>query len=595
MAALIGGQVKNTGTISVPMGKVGLGSGEAATLDVSGDGFLQVAVPTQAGGKAALIHQSGTISAAGGTVVLTAATARSAARNAINISGTIDAHSISGHTGSIVIGGGAGGSVRISGKLNTSGGKRYAGGSIAISGNKVKLAGTIKASGKTGGTAAITGTAAATLVGHIEATGNAGTGGMVTVTADHVALQGATVDVSGTAGGGTVLIGGNEHGAGPLANALTTTIDASSLIAADATLRGDGGTVVVWSDRATSFAGLITARGGPTGGDGGQTEVSSHGLLDYTGLATLTAPRGAAGTLLLDPYNVVISSGSTANESASGSTTVTYTPNGTSVINAATLNAQLATANVGITTGVAGSADAGNITVSAPLSWTSGAQLTLIAANAIAVNAPITLGGTTGAGLNLSANALAINAPITVDGAGGINLSYNTASSTNLSFGLTDSGFAGGLTYDNANGSIATNVVNGQVLWINSTPYALIYSMTQLAGLSGPSALAANLTSSTTYGGPVIASLNYTLEGLGHTISNLTISDSTPGNVSVGLVGFNTVNGTVRDIGLIGGSVSGTYTIGGLVGKNAGKITQTFSTGRGQRGYERRCRRVGRG
>ncbi len=47
-AALIGGQVTNTGTISVPMGRVGLGAGERATLDLSGDGFLQVAVPTQA-------------------------------------------------------------------------------------------------------------------------------------------------------------------------------------------------------------------------------------------------------------------------------------------------------------------------------------------------------------------------------------------------------------------------------------------------------------------------------------------------------------------------------------------------------------------
>ena len=35
-AALIGGEIKNSGLISVPMGKVGIGSGEAATLDVSG-------------------------------------------------------------------------------------------------------------------------------------------------------------------------------------------------------------------------------------------------------------------------------------------------------------------------------------------------------------------------------------------------------------------------------------------------------------------------------------------------------------------------------------------------------------------------------
>ena len=176
-AALIGGQVKNSGNISVPMGKVGLGSGEAATLDVSGDGFLQVAVPTEAGGKAALIQQSGTISANGGTVVLSAATARAAARNAINISGAIDAHSISGHTGSIVIGGGAGGTVNVSSTLNVSGGKRSAGGSVSISGNKVKVAGAVKASGKTGGSIAIAGTTKASVIGKLKAVGTNGTGG----------------------------------------------------------------------------------------------------------------------------------------------------------------------------------------------------------------------------------------------------------------------------------------------------------------------------------------------------------------------------------------------------------------------------------
>jgi filamentous hemagglutinin family protein len=45
-AALLGGTVSNAGRIIVPLGKVGLGSGESATLDFSGDGFLQVALPT---------------------------------------------------------------------------------------------------------------------------------------------------------------------------------------------------------------------------------------------------------------------------------------------------------------------------------------------------------------------------------------------------------------------------------------------------------------------------------------------------------------------------------------------------------------------
>ncbi|SFK09419.1 GLUG motif-containing protein [Methylocapsa palsarum] len=132
-AALIGGVVSNSGKILAPMGKVGLGSGETATLDFSGNGFLKVAAPTRSNGKEALVSNSGTIKADGGLVVIEAATAREAARNAVNISGLVQARSIGGHSGAIVIGGGAGGAVNVSGRLNVSGGQKYAGGPIAES------------------------------------------------------------------------------------------------------------------------------------------------------------------------------------------------------------------------------------------------------------------------------------------------------------------------------------------------------------------------------------------------------------------------------------------------------------------------------
>ena len=74
--ALMGGTVANSGYISVPLGKVAIGSGEVATLDFSGDGFLQVGVPTTAGGTTALIQNSGKIEANGGRIIISAATAR---------------------------------------------------------------------------------------------------------------------------------------------------------------------------------------------------------------------------------------------------------------------------------------------------------------------------------------------------------------------------------------------------------------------------------------------------------------------------------------------------------------------------------------
>jgi hypothetical protein len=310
-AALIGGTVKNDGMIAVSMGKVGLGSGEQATLDLSGDGFLQVAVPTADGseGTGALIENGGRISAEGGTVVMQAATARHAARHAINLSGTVEANSVSGRDGAIVIGGGEGGEVSLSGRLSSQ--------------------------------------------------SSSGTGGKVTVTGKSVALKGATVDASGATGGGTVRIGGDYKGQGALQRAATTTVDAASTIRAEATQSGDGGSIVVWSDDLTRFSGLITAMGAGSG-RGGDAEVSGKARLAYTGFANLSGP-GGFGTLLLDPYNITISSGPDSNVSgfsASGNN---------SVLNVTTLTNALAGANVAVTTGMGGS-QTGDIAVNSAIS-----------------------------------------------------------------------------------------------------------------------------------------------------------------------------------------------------------------------------------
>ena len=97
-AALIGGQVDNAGLIVVPVGKVALGSGTRATLDLAGDGFLQVAVPAAHDGG---ITMAGHISATGGSVLITAASALDAARNIVNLTGVSQASGVSGVNGSV--------------------------------------------------------------------------------------------------------------------------------------------------------------------------------------------------------------------------------------------------------------------------------------------------------------------------------------------------------------------------------------------------------------------------------------------------------------------------------------------------------------
>ncbi|MGG2305207.1 hypothetical protein ACE4Z6_27670, partial [Salmonella enterica] len=82
--------IANAGTITVPAGKVGLGSGQAITLDLNGDNFMAVTVPASVAGNGTLIDLAGSIKAAGGKVIVSAATAKALVRNVVNLSGTIN-------------------------------------------------------------------------------------------------------------------------------------------------------------------------------------------------------------------------------------------------------------------------------------------------------------------------------------------------------------------------------------------------------------------------------------------------------------------------------------------------------------------------
>lgn len=139
-----------------------------------------------------------------------------------------------------------------------------------------------------------------------DAASNSGVGGKVVVTGGEVALDGATIDVSGTDGGGEAYVGGGFQGNDPdVLNATYTTVDETTTLIADALITGNGGTVVVWSNESTSFAGTITARGGQQSGNGGLVEISGMALT-LTGMADTTAANGDTGWLLLDPLGIEV-------------------------------------------------------------------------------------------------------------------------------------------------------------------------------------------------------------------------------------------------------------------------------------------------
>ena len=295
-------------------------------------------------------------------------------RNAINIPGALSATSAHASGGSIILGGGPGGDVHASGRIAASGGGR--GGAIRITGHDVKLN-----------------------QAKVAANGKSGQGGAITITADkNVKLASTVVSANGETGGGAIRVGGDFHGTPDVPAARQVVVDAGSLLSANAGATGDGGTVVAWSNDYTSFAGSISARGGSTSGNGGSVEVSAnplnHGVLAYAGLADTRAPAGVTGSLLLDPFDITISAGATTNIATSGTTT--YTSSATpSVLNATQLGTQLNTSNVTVSTGAVGSPgpEAGNITITSGVTWTTANTLTLDAAGYIHIDTPIDASG----------------------------------------------------------------------------------------------------------------------------------------------------------------------------------------------------------
>ena len=149
--ALLGGSASNSGTISVPAGRVALASGEAITLDINGANFLQVAMPTS--GTTAAVTNSGTIT--GGRIELSIASAANAVRNVINMTGTLNADSATGSGGIIVLSASGAGTVSASGTLSARAtGPSGSGGLITLRGASLSTFGlsadTTAANGATG-------------------------------------------------------------------------------------------------------------------------------------------------------------------------------------------------------------------------------------------------------------------------------------------------------------------------------------------------------------------------------------------------------------------------------------------------------------
>jgi filamentous hemagglutinin family protein len=169
-AALVAPGVRNTGTITATLGKIGLASANSFALDFYGDRLIQLNVNDSIAGSVidvstgqplkSLVSNEGTLKANGGRVELTAVAARQVVDSVINNSGVVEANTIGTHNGMIVLEGATGESKPASAPTQT-----------------VKVSGTLSAAGKRKGT----------------------TGGTVEVTGENVELSGANINASGRA------------------------------------------------------------------------------------------------------------------------------------------------------------------------------------------------------------------------------------------------------------------------------------------------------------------------------------------------------------------------------------------------------------
>ena len=350
------------------------------------------------------------------------------------------------------------------------------------------------------------------------------------------------------------------------------------------------------------------ARGGANGGNGGFVETSSKRQLNFTGTVDTRAPKGAVGTLLLDPENYYINATGTAPISDPTA----------SAIAATTLVGLLNTSNVVLSTQSTG-ANAGDIFVQNTVAWTGDNSLTLSAHRNIQINDNVTISNVGAGSLILRADSqgsvtntgtvvfqqFTFGSRIDFTGSTGkVQIYYNPTSYTSPT-DYTPTGQGGG--------SRGVTVSSPGLF----TAYMLVNTANNLQDMQN------NLTGTYALGGDIIANPSHTpignsltpfngiLEGRNavtgqhHTIDGLSVFSSNGGlfgdigssgqvrnlhltnvnitpyfNQTIGAVaGSNKgVINSVTASGTVGGTGFSGITAGGLVGKNTGQITNSSSS-----------------
>ncbi len=230
LAAFVAPAVRNNGVITAKLGRVALASGDTFTLDLAGDRLVEIGL----GSDMATTEQFGQVLAEGGVIEISAKAAGDVVDSLVNLDGITSAASA-----------------------------EVVGGKIILGGDNVQIAG--------------------------------------------------TVDASGATGGGSIEIDGDR---------ITTT--ASADIRSDGLDTGDGGVVIAYANISGQYDGSFSATGGANGGDGGFVETSGKQVDISQDISVNTsAAHGKTGTWSIDPDDLtVVESGGDGDSTINAGTIV---------------------------------------------------------------------------------------------------------------------------------------------------------------------------------------------------------------------------------------------------------------------------------
>jgi filamentous hemagglutinin family protein len=571
LVGLVAPRVENHGLITAKLGKVQLASGDTFSVDLYGDGLFEVAASDAVASQ--LIHNTGSITAEGGTIQLSAAAGKNLVNSLIIAEGELRAPSFRQQGGTIIIGDANTQQTRIAGSATAN--------NINVRGQDITLEQTAK------------------------------------LHADPVQWPTPTPKP-------IITVGGEYLGGDGIGNAQTVTVAAGATLKAGSP--DDKGEIIIWSDDLTRFDGQAEASFVETSGKvtlkvGDNARVNTHGGLwlldpqDFTiaasggdiSVATLETNLGLGDVAILSSGGGTAGSGDiiiadalswaanrltlTAARDVLVNAVVSVTGTGALTVNTATTNDAGSGSDAGVSGGALKMA-LGPYGFTGRVDYSASGSLIINGNTYTIINALGAAGSTTGIDLQGMEGNLSGYYAL------GTNIDASATSGWNAGAGWAPVGtFTGG--FDGLGHTVDALFINrsstddiglfgrttGAKIRNVGVTNANVTGQDQTAALVGYNYIGSSITNSYATGAVNGAS---TVGGLaGYNRDNSTISNSYATSTVIasadevgGLVGYNYDGSSISD-SYATGTVNGATTVGGLAGYNRlnSSISSSYATG----------------